>query len=483
MDSFRRSVIGGVKWTTLSTIVRSVVRLLQIAILTRFLPKEAFGTIAIATVFISFTDIFMDLGISAAILHKQDISPKEYSSLFWLNVFSGIFICVLLVCLSPMIALSYKDVSLTPIIQLLSLNILFSSMGRQHLTIQQKKQRFKLMACIEMAASLLTMMVAVATAYFGLGVYSLVASSLFSCFVTNVSYLIYGHKHDANVSFHFRFSDTLSYIKIGVYQIGSSVLDFLSRELDTVIVSYTLGRDLLGLYSLCKHIILALYGAVNPILMRVLTPVFAIMQDNKRQIKDKYTKTISFLATTNMPLYVMIAAASSTILFYLYGRDYVEGNIIMACFALSYGILSINNPVGALQVSLGRTDIGFYWTVYRIITNSLVILIGASISVHALVFGLLLYTVVNIIPFWRIQLKVMLNITLVEYIRCFLPQILLSIICAIPYFVLFFFQVNLVLVIIYSILFLLVYLEILKIFDKENILLSLITQYVTKIWQ
>lgn len=82
MGSFKSSLLSGMKWTTLSAIVKSVVKLLQVAILTRFLPKSDFGTIAIAVLFIGFTELFLDMGISSAILHKQDTTREEYSSLF-----------------------------------------------------------------------------------------------------------------------------------------------------------------------------------------------------------------------------------------------------------------------------------------------------------------------------------------------------------------------------------------------------------------
>ena len=134
MASFTEKAHAGIKWTTVSVVSNSIVRLLQVAILTRFLSKEDFGTIAIASLFIGFTELFLDMGLSAAIIHKQDIPKKHYSSLFWLNVITGIILLVILLFSASLISKYYHDNSLTPIIQLLSLNILFSSLGRQHKT-------------------------------------------------------------------------------------------------------------------------------------------------------------------------------------------------------------------------------------------------------------------------------------------------------------------------------------------------------------
>lgn len=74
------SAINGVKWTSLSAVVNACAKLGQISILTRFLRKEDFGLIAIAVLVISFTEIFMDMGISSAVLHKQDISKNVFTT-------------------------------------------------------------------------------------------------------------------------------------------------------------------------------------------------------------------------------------------------------------------------------------------------------------------------------------------------------------------------------------------------------------------
>lgn len=82
------SAINGVKWTSLSAVVNACAKLGQISILTRFLRKEDFGLIAIAVLVISFTEIFMDMGISSAVLHKQDISNNIFAFALFL-LFGG----------------------------------------------------------------------------------------------------------------------------------------------------------------------------------------------------------------------------------------------------------------------------------------------------------------------------------------------------------------------------------------------------------
>lgn len=467
MDSFKNTFLSGMRWTTLSAVVKSVVRLLQIAILTRFLPKSDFGTIAIAILFIGFTELFLDMGISSAILHRQHISRQEYSSLFWLNIFTGVLLTFVLWIVSPLIAHYYQDDSLIRILQLLSLNVLFSSVGRQHSTIQQKKMNFKLLANVELITYVCTFIIAVTLAYTGAGVYSLVYSTMFSVAFPNIVYLIYGIRKDANIHFHFRFRETYPFLKIGVFQLSSSFLDYISKEFDVFIISTAFGKDVLGVYSLCKKIVQMVYTLINPILTKVLTPMFAEIQNQNNRLKTNYLRIVNILATTNYPVYVLMAVLSSSILNILYGNEFVEGKYVLTFLALSYGLMSIANPVGTLQVALGRTDIGFYWTIFRVFTNTLFIYVGAQFSIDVLAFSLLLYNLLIIIPFWYMQIRPMIKVSFVDYLRCQFLQLIIALACALP-LVLFYNSVNVFISVTLACVYLLLYIFGLRLFDKNN---------------
>ena len=86
---------NGLKWSSVGMIGRSLVQVIQISILTRFLPVEAFGLVAMALFVINFTNLIVEMGFTAAILNRQQASDKELSSLFWFNLFIGFTIYVI----------------------------------------------------------------------------------------------------------------------------------------------------------------------------------------------------------------------------------------------------------------------------------------------------------------------------------------------------------------------------------------------------
>ena len=347
-------------------------------------------------------------------------------ALFWLNVITGFLLLIILWFSASLVSDYYNDNSLIPIIQLLSLNVLFSSLGRQHKTQRQKQLNFKFIAITDFLADIITFVVAVLLAWTGYGVYSLVWSTIVSILIPSVIYLVYGLDIDRNITFHFRFSETLPYLRIGIFQIGSRFFDYFARELDIFIISSTLGRDKLGVYSLCKKIVLMLYGIISPILMNVLTPLFAEIQGSLKELQSKFTRLIEIVSTLNYPLFFLIALLAPGIIRILYGSSYVEYFLILSLLSINYGILSVSGVLTASQVALGRTDVGFYWTIFRIITTSLYVYIGSLFSLTGIAVSVLLGTIINLTPFWYIQIKRILNIPLKVFLGDQLVPFLVS---------------------------------------------------------
>jgi len=477
--SLLKTATNGMVWTTTSTIVRSLVSLFQISILTKYLAKEDFGTIAIVTVFIGFTQLFLDLGISAGIMHKQDISRKQYSSLFWLNIITGALLTIILIAISPLISKAYNDESLTTIIILLSLTVFLAALGSQHRIIQQKELRFKYIAIIEILSSILTLFVAVILAVNGYGAYSLVYSTLSGVAFSNLLFLLIGLKKDKNIYFHFNIRDTYSFIRIGVYSIGSNVLDYFSREIDIIFISASFGKEILGLYTLCKKIVQMLYGVINPIMTRILTPLFAKIQSDNNHIKEVYLKLVETLSIINFPIFFLVSIFSKTILNTLYGEQYISGAFILSILSLYYGILSISNPVGSLQLALGRTDIGFYWTTYRIITTLIVVYIASFFNIETLVVLFLFTAILNTVVMWRFQIFLMIKMSIKEFLSVLLKPLVIVVIISVPFYFLFWSRVSILYTLIGAITCLLIYVIFIIRFLSKSYIVYLINKAYT----
>ena len=468
MKSTNRELTSGVKWTSISTICSTTAKLLQIIVLTRFLSKADFGIIGVALMCIGFSEIFLDLGVSSGVMHVQNISKHQYSSLFWLNVFTGIVVYLVFAGLSPFIAAYYKENELNTVLPLIFLIIIISSFYRLQRTIQFKEMRFKFIAITEISSNFIMLFFSVFFAYIGWGVYSLVWSTLIFYFYLSIIYLGYSLLRLRILTFHFAYKDLKPFLKIGVFQLGNSLIDTISSELDTIIIGRVFSMEVLGVYTLCKQLAARVYGFINPILTKVLTPALASIQKDIHQVRQKYMHVLYILAAVNIPIYAFISYLSPQILTILYGNQYAEYYLILILLCINYGILSVGNPIGSLQVALGRTDLGFYWTIYRVLSYTIALSLGAlSGNFNICILSLVVMQIINFYPGNRMLLRKMIGVGLLESLDVYRIPLLISLALSFICFVHFFEINNYVCIIICGIVFFPIYLIMLRRFQPQ----------------
>ncbi|MEZ4744466.1 MAG: oligosaccharide flippase family protein [Calditrichia bacterium] len=85
------TVLGSIRWSIIGQALSRVMMIGVSIVLARLLAPEDFGLMAMAMVIIGFMETFYELGTGSAIIQKKEISQELLSSLFYINIFFGIF--------------------------------------------------------------------------------------------------------------------------------------------------------------------------------------------------------------------------------------------------------------------------------------------------------------------------------------------------------------------------------------------------------
>jgi len=434
--TIKKTAISGIKWTTLGTSGTAIIQLLKVSVLTRFLPKEAFGLVAITLFLVTFSNIFLDMGITSAILHKQNSTKNEFSSIYWFNIFISIIIYFALFIGAPLFSKFYEEPELKKLIPLLGINLLFIAIGKLHRTTLQKQFQFKSIVIVELFSYSLGLGFSIILAIKNFGVYSLVYSTLFSTLLSNGLFLIQNLQLNP-IRFHFRLSETKPFLKIGIYNMGSVILDFFSREVDIIIIGKTFGVENLGVYSLAKQIVAKVFTAVNPIILNVFNPIFSSIQSDVNRLRYYYNKVTNILTAINTPIYLLIIVLSKEVLIILYGENYMMGYNILNFLSIYFLLNTIIRPIGSLQIATGRTDVGLKWSLVRFIITLIVIYFASLFNnINIVAASMALISMISILIAWKIMLEPMVHIQFKEYIRQYIsPLLLLGIISVIHYII------------------------------------------------
>ena len=419
--SIDKKVIAGTKWNTLATVSIVVVSMIRIAVLTRFLAAEDFGLMALVNVVLGFMSLFMDMGITTAILHKQNITPKQYASLYWLNFGFSIVLSLLIIASGPLVSDFYQEESLTELLALMSLSLIFAAIGRQFKTVEEKALNFRFISLASIFGSLVSLPVSIWLAVQGYGVYALVYGALAQFAVSNLLYFVYGIRRHGMLLF-FKFDQTRPFLKIGVYQVGGQVVNYFNRDLDTLLIGYLLGSEILGGYSLAKQLVFKPVSLINPIVTRVAAPALALLQNSRDRLANGFLELVSLVSSLNFIAFAALAFLASPIVELLYGNQYLHIVTTVRILCLYVYIRALINPVGVLVIATGRTRSEFIWNLLALGVMPLFVFVGAQGGMEGVSWALVLFMCLSLYPVYLIIIKPAVSISFFSYLGAMLPK-------------------------------------------------------------
>ncbi len=397
MDGLTSKAARGTKWSSLSSILVTAAQLGQMAVLARILSPAEFGIMGMALIWIGLGQMFGDLGMSAAVIHKQEQDPGLLSSLFWINVgVSLLMLVALLAAREPLVAF-FSEPSLYEVLTFSSPLIVLMSFGAVQRSVLRMHLHFDRLALAEVGGAVSGALVAIIAAIRGHGVLSLVWGKLAAALVESAALLAL----TARIwfpSLTLRRAGLRAYVSFGSFQMGDRLLGYMSWNIDKILIGRLLGSETLGLYTVAWNLMLKPLSTVNKVLNRVAMPLFAKVQKDDPRVTRGYLKLIEYIALLNVPIYLGMAAVAAPLLRVYLGPEWSAAVPILQALSLLGILHAIGNPVGNLIIAKGRPDLGLYMNIIVFLVSSAAIYASSSRGIVAIPLALIAVEIVFFVP-------------------------------------------------------------------------------------
>jgi len=318
MKHISARAFSAVRWITFASFGKTLFQFLQVVILARILSQHAFGMIAVVMAYVLFLTSVADLGLSNAIFHYRDVDQDELSSLYWLNLLSGLLLTGILSLLSVPIAKLYGNAELALLICAASLTLVIASSCQQLRVRAERDLRFSAVAAMELISAAVGFAVAVIVAFLVKSAWAMVAGMLSAALMQSIlcwCWLADGWTPKLTLSV----KRSRRFLRFGAYVVLGNLVGNASLQTDVFVGGRFLGGAELGAYSLSRDLSLRLAGLINPILTRVGLPVMATDHKNVEFVSKAYLKTVSTTAAFNFPMYIFVFAFAHEVIVVLFG--------------------------------------------------------------------------------------------------------------------------------------------------------------------
>ena len=139
---YKKELAKNTIWNTLERFSLLGIQLICTFVLARFLTPSDFGIVGMLVVFTAIAHIFVDSGFGTAIIREKEVSPIDYSSVFYFNILIAIVIYTILYFCSPLIAEFYHEPILEGVCKVTFLVIPLMALQLIQTTILQRNLQY-----------------------------------------------------------------------------------------------------------------------------------------------------------------------------------------------------------------------------------------------------------------------------------------------------------------------------------------------------
>src|SRR5690606_1545805 len=314
MSNSKIKLLNGVVWKSIQMMINQSFAFIVRLLLAKMLYPEEFGVVGMAVIFTGFVQILTELGIGSSIIQKkdQDLNEKHFSTAFWIGIIwsGGLFLFMSFVA-APLVAKFYGEPILLSLIPVISIGILLSPINLVNKAQLTKKMDFKTIARIDNIATIAAGTISLVLAYFGAGVWSLAFNSIAIILFSIPQYFRASGWYPKFIWDNGAFKELFNF---GMFVTGTNIINYLTMNLDYLVIGKLLNAELLGAYTLAFILTDTFKNRIMQVMNSVMYPFYGGIQENLGQVRKYYLKVIEYNSIVVFPFMIFLI---------VYGHDLV----------------------------------------------------------------------------------------------------------------------------------------------------------------
>ncbi len=400
--------VRGLGWAAFSQFGRHGLQLGSVVVLARLLSPQDFGVMSLATVVTGFIALFRDMGTGAALIQRDAVNTALVSSLFSLNALLGTMAGLLAAAAAPFAASFFHAPDLQPVMRALAVSVAVAGLGVVPQAVMERDGRFDTLARIELVSMATGVTVAIAMAYRGYGIWSLVGQTLVTTLLGTALLTI------ASAARPTLWPDWALLRSVAGYSanLGAfNVFNYFVRNADNFIIGKVIGAQELGYYALAYQIAIGPVRSIGGVVGRVLFPALSRLQNDRSALGKAYLQGVRLMVWVCFPLMALLAGLANVATVGLLGESWQPMAPVLAVLALVGFVQSASVTIGTLYMTTGRTDLLMRWGLGTGVLAIVAFWVGANWSALgvAVAYGVVMCVITYPcfrIPFRLVDLRV-----------------------------------------------------------------------------
>lgn len=363
-------------------------------VLARLLNPYDFGVIAMQGIFFAISTAFIDCGLEGALIQKKECTRTDENSAFIFSTSISLALYLLLFFGAPIIEEFYHTPNLGKVLRVSALVLMINAVGIVPRSLLQRQLKFKELAVATTSISLFSGVVALFMAYNGYAYWALVGQTLLAAMLMNTAYYIFTRWCP---SFQFSTESFRQLFSFGLPMMFTSLVHAVYNNLYSLVIGKRFNAWQLGLYNRAENYSGYVPYNLSDMSMRALYPILSRVQDDMVKLKKGALRILHSSAFFVVPVNIFLMVKAEDIVVITLTEKWLEMTLLMQVLCVADMAYVVSNLHFNLFKAIGRTQVLFLCELMKKILGILILLITFQYGLMMMVWGLLLYAVLNII--------------------------------------------------------------------------------------
>ena len=418
-----KNVISNLIWRFAERCGAQLVTFIVSVVLARILAPEDYGQIALITVFTTIMQVFVDSGLGTALIQKKDADNLDFSSVFYFNFVVCLVLYVIMFMAAPVIASFYNDLSLTPIIRVISLTIVISGVKGIQQSYVSRNMLFKRFFYATLGGTIFSAFLGIGLAYAGFGVWAIVAQQLSN---TAIDTLILWLTVKWRPKKMFSWKRLKGLLSFGWKMLASALLDTLYGNIRSLVIGKMYSSADLAYYNQGDKFPSVIANNINTSIDSVLLPTMAGVQDDASRVKSMTRRAIKTSTYIMAPLMMGLAFCAEPIVRLVLTDKWLPCVPFLRISCITYMFYPIHTANLNAIKAMGRSDLFLKLEIAKKSVGMTLLLSTMRFGVMAMAYSLLVSSVTSqIINSW--PNRKLLNYRYWDQLKDILPSIAIAI--------------------------------------------------------
>jgi PST family polysaccharide transporter len=349
----KRRTVRGAGVTALAQGAKFCLQLGAQIVLARLLDPAQFGLVAMVAPVLGLVLALNDAGLGQAIVQRADLTHRQLSAMFWINLAIGGGLVLLALFAAPLVALLYGEPRVLNVTLASASLIALSSLAIVPVALLNRQMRFTALAAIEVAGMMAGLVSGIVSAMLGAGYWSLVIMQAVNSALSTVMAWSTCHWWPNRPS---REPGVGALTRFGFHVMGSNLATYLSSSADNVIVGAVNGKVALGLYDRSYNLVVRPIMQLMAPASRVAVPLLARLQDSPERYARAYVLMLQVTNVACVPGLIAAIVMADPLIALLLGPKWAglapvfawigSGGVASALSASTYWLFTTQNRAG-----------------------------------------------------------------------------------------------------------------------------------------